>query len=389
MRNKVLIFLVSLVIISCGNEQREFSVTFVFDKPITGSNDYKYPKYFNEVLTPFSTDCKFDFFSKPISILRLDISNKVINTNALSAYENSGLDQGIESYTDYIGQYFNDSTNAYLYQPSVNEVNIENWIENNKKNLIIFSEEIEENEYKGVPIYHNTKDIVTKIQSSACQDTLNKVVILVNPSLNGGVPPPPPAGTQPQILSFSAQPQSIQKGNTATLSWQTQNAASVSISNAGTFAVIGSTTVSPQKTTTYTLTATDVNGITATQNISVNVQGGIPPGGGTPPPPPPVNCTDQVTPQSDLYDLCSQIADKNIPACRKNKLKSYLYNHFTADAEIFTVTNRCATITPYTVSQFYSAILGSGNLVFHKSECEQYMEKSGNKYKKFLIQIGR
>lgn len=389
MKNRILIFLASLIVISCGNdEQREYSVTFVFDKPIAGSDNYKYPKYFNEILTPFSSDCKIDFFPKPINILRLDISNKSINTNALTAYENSGLDQGIESYTDYIGQYFNDSTNAYLYKPGKNIVNIENWIESNNKNLYILSEEITVDEYKGIPIYHATKDLIAKIQSSACKDSLSKLVILVNPTL-GNNPPPSGDSIKPQILSFTSSPTSIQKGNTATLSWEVQNANTVSISGLGSFPIKGSTQVSPQTSNSYTLTASDVNGNSVNKTIVVNVQNIPGGGGGHVPPPPPIKCKDQVVPgaNDDVEDYFALVGNRSIDNQCKVKLKSYLYNYFTNDAEIVKVTNNCSDINTLSPNELYESILGSGNKLYIQSQCEN--RKSGNKYSKLSIQIGR
>lgn len=60
----------------------------------------------------------------------------------------------------------------------------------------------------------------------------------------------------PVIDSFTVSPTSIIRGQTATLSWQTSFADSASIDNGvGNVSVDGSTTVSPQNGTTYTLTA--------------------------------------------------------------------------------------------------------------------------------------
>lgn len=59
----------------------------------------------------------------------------------------------------------------------------------------------------------------------------------------------------------------------ATLSWSTINAASVSIDNGvGAVPVAGSVTVSPKKSTTYTLTTTGIGGSTfATATVTINV----------------------------------------------------------------------------------------------------------------------
>ncbi len=75
----------------------------------------------------------------------------------------------------------------------------------------------------------------------------------------------------PPTVKFSAAPTSIMPGNSATLTWSTTNATSVTIDHGiGTVAASGSTTVSPTSTTTYTLTATGSGGtVTATANVTV------------------------------------------------------------------------------------------------------------------------
>jgi len=88
-------------------------------------------------------------------------------------------------------------------------------------------------------------------------------------------PPPPPAPT----ASLTASPDTVDKGTSTTLTWQTSNATEVSIDNGvGTVQPNGSQQVSPSDSTTYTLTAKGDGGTqTATARVTVN----------TPPPPPP------------------------------------------------------------------------------------------------------
>lgn len=75
----------------------------------------------------------------------------------------------------------------------------------------------------------------------------------------------------PTINSFTANPTTINRGQSSTLSWSVNNATTLSIDN-GVGAVSGtSTTVSPQNTTSYTLTATNSSGnaiSTATVTVS-------------------------------------------------------------------------------------------------------------------------
>jgi hypothetical protein len=79
----------------------------------------------------------------------------------------------------------------------------------------------------------------------------------------------------PVISSFTANPTSINSGQSSTLTWTVTNATSVSISSIGTVALSGTRSVSPVTTTVYTLTATNAAG-NATQTATVTVNGGGP-----------------------------------------------------------------------------------------------------------------
>jgi OmpA family/PKD domain len=81
-------------------------------------------------------------------------------------------------------------------------------------------------------------------------------------------------GTPPQIVRFAASPLTIQPGQQSTLSWSTNGASQVSISGVGAVTANGSTTVSPQQTTTYTLSVTGTNGQTVTAPVTVTVAAG-------------------------------------------------------------------------------------------------------------------
>ena len=90
-------------------------------------------------------------------------------------------------------------------------------------------------------------------------------------------PPPPPAPT----VSISAEPSSIERGQSATLRWNSTNATEASIDHSiGTVATSGSRQVFPTETTSYTISARGPGG-SASASATVNVR--APP----PPPPPP------------------------------------------------------------------------------------------------------
>jgi peptidoglycan-associated lipoprotein len=86
-------------------------------------------------------------------------------------------------------------------------------------------------------------------------------------------PPPPPAPT----VTISASPESVQAGQSSTLTWQTQNASNVSIDGLGDVQPSGTRQVTPTQSTTYRLAAKGDGGSQeATTRVTV-----------TQPPPPP------------------------------------------------------------------------------------------------------
>ena len=98
----------------------------------------------------------------------------------------------------------------------------------------------------------------------------------------GPTPPPTPVSTPPApTASLSANPASIQQGQSTTLTWQTQNATQVSLEGIGSVNPSGSLSVQPSQSTTYELTATGPGG---SANANAGVVVSMPP---APPPPPP------------------------------------------------------------------------------------------------------
>jgi hypothetical protein len=78
-------------------------------------------------------------------------------------------------------------------------------------------------------------------------------------------------GALPTVNSFVASPTSISPAQSSTLSWTTTNATAVTIDQSiGSVAPGGSLVVSPTSTTTYTLTATNIEGATtATAQVTI------------------------------------------------------------------------------------------------------------------------
>jgi peptidoglycan-associated lipoprotein len=94
-------------------------------------------------------------------------------------------------------------------------------------------------------------------------------------------PPPAPPPSAARITSFTAEPRSIERGQSATLRWAIANATDMSIDQGlGAVQANGTRQVFPSNTTTYTLTARSAGGAD-TRAVTVEVV--APP----PPPPPP------------------------------------------------------------------------------------------------------
>ena len=95
-------------------------------------------------------------------------------------------------------------------------------------------------------------------------------------------PPPPKAQAPPPAsptVTLTASSTSLNKGDSATLSWSSTNATQLNLTpGVGTVAPEGSTKVTPDSSTTYTITATGPGG-SADASVSITVA--------TPPPPPP------------------------------------------------------------------------------------------------------
>jgi peptidoglycan-associated lipoprotein len=134
-------------------------------------------------------------------------------------------------------------------------------------------------------------------------------------------PPAPPA--QPTV-TLSASPSSIQKGESATLSWSSTNATQLTIApDVGTVAPEGSTKVAPSSSTTYTITATGPGG---SQTASASVSVAQPP----PPPPPKPEPTIEELFNRDVRDAYFDFNKADIrPDAREALAKTadFLKNH--------------------------------------------------------------
>jgi hypothetical protein len=108
------------------------------------------------------------------------------------------------------------------------------------------------------PVTPNTNTAYTHTATNAIGSVSSTVTIEV-------VPP-----GSPRILNFVASPQEVLPGEQSTLSWQVENADSVEITELGKVDLTGTSTVTPETTTSYVLTAKNAQGeVTATATVTV------------------------------------------------------------------------------------------------------------------------
>ncbi len=108
-------------------------------------------------------------------------------------------------------------------------------------------------------------------------------------------PPPPPPPPAAPTASLTASPDTIERGQSTTLTWQTTNATDVTL-GPNKVEPNGSATVSPTESTTFQLTAKGPGG---TKDATARVTVTAPP----PPPPPQPTVTDQELFNQNVKDV--------------------------------------------------------------------------------------
>jgi peptidoglycan-associated lipoprotein len=111
-------------------------------------------------------------------------------------------------------------------------------------------------------------------------------------------PPPPPPPPAAPTATLSANPSTLDKGQSTSLTWQTTNATDVSIDGIGPVDANGSRQVTPNDSTTYHLVAKGAGG---TQDASARVTVNAPPP--PPPPPPPPTVTEEELFAQNVKDI--------------------------------------------------------------------------------------
>ncbi|MGH9494280.1 MAG: peptidoglycan-associated lipoprotein Pal [Candidatus Sulfotelmatobacter sp.] len=133
-------------------------------------------------------------------------------------------------------------------------------------------------------------------------------------------PPPPPPPSPAPTASIAVNPNTIQAGQSASLTWQTGNATDVSIDGIGAVQANGSQSVTPTDSTTYHLVAKGAGGTQeATARLTVTQA--------PPPPPPTANVTDE--------DLFSQNVKDVYFDYDKSDVRGDQQASISADAQFF------------------------------------------------------
>jgi peptidoglycan-associated lipoprotein len=144
-------------------------------------------------------------------------------------------------------------------------------------------------------------------------------------------PPPPPAAARPTV-SLQANPTSVNKGDSTTLSWTSTDATQLTISpDVGAVTAQGSTKVTPSDSTTYTITASGPGG-SADSSARVTVS--------APPPPPQQEPTGPSIDELFLKEVRDAFFDFNKADIRADarealgKTAEFLRNHPEVKATI-------------------------------------------------------
>jgi peptidoglycan-associated lipoprotein len=147
-------------------------------------------------------------------------------------------------------------------------------------------------------------------------------------------PPPPPPPPTP-TASIAVTPNSIQAGQSASLTWQTSNATDVSIDGVGAVQPNGSQSVSPSDSTTYHLTAKGSGG---TQEATARLTVTQPP---PPPPPPAPSVTEEDLFSQNIKDVYFDYDKADLRADQQSSIQAdaqFLAQHPNIS---FTIEGHC------------------------------------------------
>jgi len=174
-----------------------------------------------------------------------------------------------------------------------------------------------------------------KLQLLATISALAAVMVLGACHKKVAPPPPPPPPAPEPTASLTASPNTIDKGQSTTLTWQTTNATDVSIEGIGAVGPSGSQAVTPADSTTYHLIAKGAGG---TQEATARVTVNAPP---PPPPPPPAAMSEEDMFAQNVKDIYFNYDNYDVRPDQQAALQSdiaYLKEH--PDVK-FTIEGHC------------------------------------------------
>jgi peptidoglycan-associated lipoprotein len=160
------------------------------------------------------------------------------------------------------------------------------------------------------------RKIITMTRCSTLVFALGAIVFLGACHKKVAPPPPPPPMATAPTASLSANPNSINQGQSTTLTWQTTNATDISIDGIGPVDASGSRQVTPVDSTTFHLIAKGAGGTQdATARVTVN------PASAPPPPPPPSNLTEEELFAQNVKDVFFDYDKYDIRADQQGSLQ--------------------------------------------------------------------
>lgn len=197
------------------------------------------------------------------------------------------------------------------------------------------------------------------------------LILLVGACKKKVVAPPPPAEAPPPppvpTVSLTAEPSTIEKGQSVTLSWMSENATELDLQpGVGSVQARGSTSVTPANSTTYRL---NVKGPGGTNSAQARVTVTIPPPPPPPPPPPVAKVNEEDEFARAVKDAYFDYDKSNIRSDAQQALTSdadFLKAH---SGDKFTIEGQCDERG----SEEYNLGLG---------------DKRANAAKKFLVDLG-
>jgi peptidoglycan-associated lipoprotein len=127
-------------------------------------------------------------------------------------------------------------------------------------------------------------------------------------------PPPPPPPPAAPTASLTANPNTVQKGQSTSLTWETSNATDVSIDGIGAVQASGTQSVTPADSTTYHLMAKGAGG---TQEATARVTVTAPP----PPPAPAPSPTEEELFSQNVKDVFFDYDKSDVRADQQSALQ--------------------------------------------------------------------